>query len=179
MASSRTKLFLLAGVFSLCEARVFAASSSGTFPVSAVVLSSCSTLTLNNVVFPNYDVFASGALSTTATFQFFCTKGTTFASVDLVAASGAVGSRKMVSGADSIAYELYQPSGDGASATCPNTAAWGAGVPTGVGKGYKPATVATLTKPNVLKVCAVKAPQGADISAGTYVDSETLNINYN
>lgn len=82
-------------------------------------------------------------------------------------------------GADTIAYELYQPSADGAGATCPNTAAWGAGTPAGAGKGYKPGTVATRTVPTTLKVCGVIPAQGADIAAGTYADTVTVNVNYN
>lgn len=156
-----------------------AGSASGAFPIAAAVLSSCSMLTLNNLVFPNYSVFGSSALTATATFQFTCTKGTTFSSVDLVAASGAVGARKLSNGTNTIGYELYQPSGDGSSATCPNTSSWGAGTPAGASKGYKPNTVASRTIPMVLRVCGVIPAQGADVTAGTYTDTVTVNVNYN
>jgi len=163
----------------LVSAAALAGSAPGTFPVSAAVQSSCTMGTINNVVFPAYNVFGAGSLTANATFQFTCTKGTTFTSVDLVAASGAVGARKMSSGASSIGYELYQPSGDGAAASCPNTATWGVGTPTGAGKGYKPNTVASRNVPTTLKVCAVIPSQGADVPAGTYIDTVTINVNYN
>src|SRR5207253_3101555 len=135
--------------------------------ISATVLASCSMGTLNNIVFANYDVFGSGALNASATVQFTCSKGTTFSSVDLIAASGAVGARTMSNATNTIAYELYQPSGDGAAATCPNTNTWGAGTPVGSGKGYKPATVASRTAPTTLRACGVIPSQGSDVSAGT------------
>jgi len=180
MKFARPELVSLAGVAAMCAAgAALAGNATGTFPVAAVVQSSCSMGTINNVVFPNYDVFGTVALTTNATFQFTCTKGTTFSSVDLVAASGAVGARKMSQGTNTIAYELYQPSGDGAAATCPNTVTWGAGVPTGAGKGYKPSTIASRTVPMILRVCGKIPAQGADVAAGTYLDTVTVNVNYN
>lgn len=174
------KIYRIASIVAFCYAEVlFAASATGTAPISASVLASCSMGTLNNITFANYDVFASAALNASATVQFTCSKGTTFSSVDLIAASGAVGARKMSNGSNTITYELYQPSGDGAGATCPNTATWGTGTPVGAGKGYKPATVASRTTPTTLRACAVIPAQGSDISAGTYTDTVTINVNYN
>jgi spore coat protein U-like protein len=179
MTRVRVTLIALAGMAAFWSGQAHCGNAAGTFPVSSAVLSSCTMGTLNNVVFPPYSVFGSGALNANATFQFTCTKGTTFTSVDLVAASGAVGARKMSNGASTIGYELYQPSGDGAAATCPNTATWGAGTPVGAGKGYKPVTVASRNIPTTLKVCGVISSQGADIPAGTYIDTVTVNVNYN
>lgn len=170
----------LAGIAVLVSAEaVLAVNAVGTAPISATVLASCSMGALGNIVFANYDVFAVAALNANATMQFTCSKGTTFSSVDLIASSGAVGSRKMSNGANTIAYELYQPSGDGAAATCPNIATWGAGTPTGAGKGYKPATVASRTTPTTLRACARIPSQGSDIPAGAYSDTVTINVNYN
>ncbi len=180
MKLSARKASRLVGIAALVSAEaVLAATAVGTAPISATVLASCSMGALGNIVFANYDVFAAAALNASATMQFTCSKGTTFSSVDLIATSGAVGSRVMSNGTNTITYELYQPSGDGAAATCPNTATWGAGTPTGAGKGYKPATVASRTTPTTLRACGVIPSQGSDITAGAYSDTVTINVNYN
>lgn len=160
--------------FILTASPATAAPLTGTFQVQAQVTDACNTLTTNNLNFGTYDPFLATVISQSATFQFFCTKGTTFASVDM---SGTVGSRTMSNGTDTIAYELYQPSGDGAAATCPNTTTWGAGTPVGAGKGYKPATVGSKLVATVLKVCGTTT-QGANVSAGNYSDTVTITINY-
>jgi spore coat protein U-like protein len=147
---------------------------TGTFTVQTAVTDACNTLVANTLNFGAYDPFLLTTLSNSATFSFVCTKGTTFSSVDM---SGTVGSRTMSNGTDTIAYELYQPSGDGSAATCPNTATWGAGTPVGTGKGYKPATVASKATPTTLRVCGTTT-QGANVSGGTYTDLVTITINY-
>jgi len=169
-------LKLAVGVAAICAASATLAASPlvGSFNVQTTVVDSCNTLTTNDVVFANYDPFLLTTLSASNTFQFFCTKGTTFSSVDM---SGTVGARTMSNGTDTIAYELYQPSGDGAAATCPNTATWGAGTPVGTGKGYKPAAVASKAVATVLRVCATTV-QGSNVSAGLYTNSVTITINY-
>jgi spore coat protein U-like protein len=176
MKLNTLKLLAAAGVVTLCATgAAFAASPLvGSFNVQTTVVDSCNTLTTNDVVFANYDPFLLTTLSASNTFQFFCTKGTTFSSVDM---SGTVGARTMSNGTDTIAYELYQPSGDGAAATCPNTATWGAGTPVGAGKGYKPVTVASKAVATVLRVCATTV-QGSNVSAGLYTNSVTITINY-
>jgi spore coat protein U-like protein len=169
------KLVALAGLATLCFAGAsIAAPLTGTFNVTAAVTDSCNTMTTNDIAFGPYDPFAVTVLSQSATFQFFCTKGTTFSSVDM---SGTVGSRTMSNGVDTIAYELYQPSGDGAAATCPNTTTWGAGTPVGAGKGYKPATVASKLVATVLRVCGTTT-QGSNVSAGNYTSAVTITVNY-
>jgi len=164
----------LAGIGVFAATTSLAAPLTGTFNVTATVTDSCNTMTTNDIAFGAYDPFAATTLSASATFQFFCTKGTTFSSVDM---SGTVGSRTMSNGTDTIAYELYQPSGDGSGATCPNTNTWGAGTPVGAGKGYKPATVASKAVATVLRVCGTTV-QGANVSAGSYTSTVTITINY-
>ncbi len=173
--SVRTLRLAVLAAAALCGASPsLAAPLTGTFNVTATVVDACNTMTTNNIAFGTYDPFAATVLSQSATFQFFCTKGTTFSSVDM---SGTVGSRAMTNGTDTIAYELFQPSADGAAATCPNTATWGAGTPVGAGKGYKPATVASKLTATVLRVCATTT-QGANVSAGSYTSTVTITVNY-
>jgi spore coat protein U-like protein len=158
----------------LTASAAVAAPLTGTFQVKTNVVDSCNTLTTNDIDFGVYDPFAVSVLNGSATFQFFCTKGTSFTSVDM---SGVVGARTMSNGTDTIAYELYQPSGDGAAATCPNTTTWGAGTPVGAGKGYKPANAASKVVATVLRVCGTTT-QGANVSAGAYSNTVTITINY-
>lgn len=155
----------------LTASAALAAPLTGTFQVKTNVVDSCNTLTTNDINFGVYDPFLATTLAQSATFQFFCTKGTTFSSVDM---SGTVGSRKMINGANQIPYELYQPSGDGSAATCPNATTWGAGAPPA---GYKPATVGAKGTPTILRVCGTTV-QGADVPAGNYADTVTITINY-
>ena len=174
---STSKIAVVAAVAALYAAGPsFAASPlTGTFTVQATVTDACNTLVTNTLNLGAYDPFGAGTLSSSATFSFTCTKGTSFSSVDM---SGTVGSRSMSNGTDTIGYELYQPSGDGSAATCPNTVTWGAGTPVGAGKGYKPANVASKAVPTTLRVCGVSAAQGANVSGGTYTDTVTITINY-
>lgn len=171
------KIIALAAAAAFCGAASAASPLSGTFQVTAQVNDSCNTLTTNNVAFGTYDPFLATVIQVNATFQWFCTKGTTFSSVDLVAASGGVGARTMTNGTSTISYELYQPSAQGAAATCPYTATWGAGTPTGAGKGFAVAASTSKATALVLKVCG-QTTQGSDVTAGAYTDTVTININF-
>src|SRR5690242_6479959 len=93
----------------------FAATVSGTLPVSATISNNCSFGTISALSFGAYDPVVANAttdLSSTGTFALTCTNGDAI-TVGLSLGANAVSNQRNMkdSGTDELSYNLYQDSG--------------------------------------------------------------------
>lgn len=147
----------------------------GTSSLTAIasVPGNCSVST-TPVAFNTYDpivVNLSAALNATGSVTVTCVKGT----APVIAlglgshASGAV--RRMSSGADFLAYELYQPPGTAPGTPCsfPALSVWGS-----AGNAFS-TTAAPSKNPRVYSICGT-VPAGQNPSVGTYTDTVVATV---
>jgi len=139
-----------------------AATASGTMGIALTVVDSC-TVSANTLTMSTY--LASAASSTgNSTMTITCTIATAVASIGLdygANAIGAVAQLKAPGFASLIPYALYQ---DPAFVTAWTNAA-------------TPAAYAAIATPAVYTVYA-KAPGGANVPTGTYIDTVNITVTY-
>lgn len=142
-----------------------AATTTTTFPVTATVLKACA-VNANPLAFGTYDPTAAAALDATTTLSVLCTVGTSFTvGLNAGTSTGAtVTARKMTSGANTLAYALFQEAA--------RTNNWG-NTP---GTDTPPAVTAPVL-PSTLTVYGRIAP-GQNVPAGAYTDTVTVTVNY-
>lgn len=142
-----------------------AATTTTTFPVTATVLKACA-VNANPLAFGTYDPTAATALDATSTLSVLCTVGTSFTvGLNAGTSTGAtVTARKMTSGANTLAYALFQEAA--------RTNNWG-NTP---GTDTPPAVTAPVL-PSTLTVYGRVAP-GQNVPAGAYTDTVTVTVNY-
>jgi len=166
----RSVTYLIAILAVVISIPAFAATKTANLAVSATVVNNC-LITTAPVAFGNYDpvvanaatdLYANGSVTVT------CTKSAPNVWVDLGPGLNFSGTRRMISGANFLNYELYKAD--------PNPtpgALWTTGNGTG-GVNVTPSGVAT---PNVLTVFG-RVPQAQDAAAGTYNDTVVATVNY-
>jgi spore coat protein U-like protein len=151
-----------------------AAQSTGNLNVSATVNASCVVIGAGTMNFGNYDpagVNRTANLDVDGTFSVRCTKGTV-ANIWLGEGLNKVTPtstcttplRQMASGADRLAYTLYQDTG--------RATAWGC---TGAQVSYTSASSATTTAIPVYG----RIPAGQDVNpSATYADTVVITLNF-
>src|SRR5690242_18353199 len=142
-----------------------AATTTTTFPVTATVLKACA-VNANPLAFGTYDPTAAAALDATTTLSVLCTVGTSFTvGLNAGTSTGAtVTARKMTSGANTLAYALFQEAA--------RTNNWG-NTP---GTDTPPAVTAPVL-PSTLTVYG-RVPAAQNVPAGAYTDTVTVTVNY-
>lgn len=155
-----------------------AASSSGTFAVTATVAAVCNVST-TPVAFGAYDPTGAGNIFGTGTLSVACTKGAVISNITLGPSLGAnlpapgayIRSMKLAAGTDLLGYDLYVPSSTTPAAACAYTTKWDMTAPI-----FVPATAPSNTA-RIFNVCG-QTTQGQDVSAGSYSDSIAVTVNY-
>ena len=149
----------IAAAFGTAAPRIAdAATTTGTFTVSATVVKNC-TVATNNINLGNYDSLSGTQLSTTGNVNVSCTKNTSGVSIALTSANGWTlndGSTP----ANVIPYKIFQ----GATATDWTLTPWsGLTFASKVAQSY-----GANAKPNV----------GVDVPVGTYTDTVTVTVTF-
>ena len=142
-----------------------AATSTGSLPVSALVLKSCS-VAATPLAFGNYDPTAGAPTDANTTLVVLCTTGTSF-QVGLNAGGGSgasIATRKMTSGSDTLAYTLYQDSS--------RSTLWGNTPGTDT-----PSATTAAVPPTTLTVYG-RVPSGQNVPLGLYNDNVTVTLTY-
>lgn len=141
-----------------------AATTSGSFTVSATVLAAC-TVTANNLAFGNYDATAAAPLDVSTTLAVTCTNGSPYTvRLDAGTAAGAtVTTRQMSSGVNRLNYALYRDAA--------HTQNWG------VTDGSD--TVgATGTGSSIVHTVYGRVAINQYLPAATYTDTITVTVNF-
>ena len=139
-----------------------AASTSATFTVTATVVDACS-VSATNLAFGTYNPNLPTDTAATSTLSVNCTLGTPY-TVSLDSGAHALGSsRRMASGSNRLAYELYR---DAAATLVFGTLAGALNV-SGVGLGV----AASHTVYGVI-------PKGQAAASGSYTDTVTVTVDY-
>jgi spore coat protein U-like protein len=150
-----------------------AATATSTLTVSATVATTCTISTTAQLAFGTYDPIGANAstpLDGTGQINVACTKGTNSPMIGMDLGQNASGTtRRMTSGTDFLAYEIYQPNPAGTG--CPYTTAWGN---EGAAR-YDPGTVNKTGKD--ITVCG-RVPANQDVAAGSYTDTVVATINF-
>lgn len=139
--------------------------------VSASVTANCavSTTPLN---FGSYNPLSATTVAGAGTIQLRCTRGTTPAVALNDGANASAGQRRMTVGGEFLAYNLFRPIANTASAACPAV---------GGGTAWN-GTAFTLTSApssasRTYNVCG-ELPGSQDVSAGTYVDTVVATVTF-
>lgn len=186
--SRKTTPMLAATAFAvllLADAPAFAGQVTKTFNATASVAANCVMSNIANLDFGSYDPVVanvSTALPGNTSFTLTCTKGASPAiSMSIGNANfggNLAGKRSMNNGTATagnyLSYDLYTPSGVGASGSVSPTATlWGDG--TG-GTGTFSPSVPSVAAQTITIFGAVTA--GQDVPVGSYTDSVTATVNF-
>ena len=144
-----------------------AATAQANLSVSATVVSQCTISAPNTLAFGNYDPVSANAttdLDASTTFSVACTKGAPSVWIGLNTGANASGStRRMASGAERLAYEIYSDSG--------RSSVWGNTSGTGVSYTSTSKAATNLTVYG-------RVPAGQDVGAGSYADTVVATVNF-
>jgi spore coat protein U-like protein len=157
----------------------WAGAASASVSVSASVTGKCA-ITASALSFGTYDPVTSNASAPatgTGSLGITCTRSAPNITIALSLGTNATGNtRRLKSGADYIAYELYQPSSTAPNAPCtfPGTAIWGiAG-----GNLVTPSGAAwSSSSPQTFNVCGTVAG-GQDARSGSYSDTVIATVSF-
>jgi spore coat protein U-like protein len=167
---------LAAALFATSGTTAFAATATSNFSVTATILSNC-LITATNLVFGNYDPTLATNTTAGSTLSVVCTKGNATAVVGIGPGLHAVGTQRNMNdtGADPLAYILYQPPSNTPGAACVYT-----GTPTQWGDGTAATAGTTLAlgaapsvSARVYNVCGSIAA-GQSEPAGAYTDATVV-----
>jgi spore coat protein U-like protein len=156
--------FIAAVLIALAAGSVQAATSTTTFQVTATVLSSCS-VSATNLAFGTYDPLAGSPTDGSSTVTVQCTLLAPF-NIGLNAGVGSgatVSARIMTSGANTLAYSLYQ---DASRATV-----WGNTPVTDTVSGTGTGVAVPFTVYG-------RIPNGQNAAPGSYADTITVTVNF-
>lgn len=163
------------GALALSASPAFAATATGTFPVTATVVNTC-TVSATGVAFGNY----AGNLvtNTSNTISLTCNKGVTISSFFLNDGANPSGTvKQMANGTERLAYAIDVPTG-AALDTCPavGTSSWN----TTNGPSGAALTALFTTTPGLkpITICA-SIPAGQYPAGGAYSDTVTMTLTYN
>jgi spore coat protein U-like protein len=154
------------------------ASTTANLSVTASVTANC-TISTSAVAFGAYDPVvanAATALNGTGSVTIACTKGSA-PNITLGLGQNASGSQrnmKLGSGADLLAYELYQPpnTAPGTACTFPGSTVWGTS-----GSNIFTPTAPASKAGRTYNVCGTVAA-GQDVSVGAYSDTVVATVNF-
>lgn len=172
-----TTAFTLALAGLLCSVTpTFGAIATGTFPVTAMVSSSC-TVSSSGVAFGSVSAGAA-ATNTSNNIGVTCNKGVTITSLFLGNGAYASGTQKrMTNGTDFLNYNIDVPN-NAALSTCPTAATNEWNATTGPLSANLTALFATTGGPKNIVICA-SIPAAQYPSAGAYTDTITMTLTYN
>lgn len=142
----------------MAASAALAATDTATLNVSATVVANCRIISTSAINFGNYDPTDTNPLDAAGSFDFRCTKGTSY---DLYI-TPATGSRTMTDGTDTLNFELYTDAG--------RVSAWPSALPGMAG-------VAASNAPDTANVYG-RIASGQDVGAGGYNGSVTVTIEY-
>lgn len=154
---------IIVGLTSAAEA----ANTTASLAVSSTVSNNC-TISTTPLGFGSYDPVGNNASTGTdatgsGAVVIACTKGAS-ANIELGNGGGSdANSRRLVSGANLLPYQLYRADA---------STVWGSGVGTGA------VSYTSLTKAQQSLTVQGKIPKGADVPAGTYEDTIVATINF-
>jgi spore coat protein U-like protein len=161
-----TPLFGIAAAILLAASHALAGSATTSLSVNATVTNNC-TISSSPLAFGAYDPVvaqASTALDGTGGVTITCTKGAA-ATIGLDLGSNASGSaRRMASGSERLAYELYQESG--------RSTVWG-----NSGAALFTPPAAPSKAPRTFTVYG-RIAAGQDVAAGNYSDTVVATVNF-
>lgn len=167
------RLSMLAfAVAALAAGTASAATSTGSFQVTASVANSCVVSSTSNIAFGAYDPAGANntaALDGAGSVAVRCTRGTTAAVALEQGANAASGSdcttplRQMASGTDRLRYDIYSDSG--------RTSGWGCTTSNDVDQSFTSLAPISFTTYG-------RIPAGQDVPAGSYTDTVTVTVTF-
>jgi len=167
----------LAGTLALAATVLMAtpalgATATSNVAVSATVINNC-TITTTPVAFGNYDPLSGAADNASGTVVITCTRGAA-TTVTLADGNNFNVTRRMISGANFMNYELYQPPSTVPGAACSYAAPvrWGLAGAQVFNPGAAPSKAA-----RTYNVCG-QIPAGQDLAAATFSDSVVATVNF-
>lgn len=173
----RLALAILCQPLALAAAQ--AAVTTSALPVTATVVQKCQ-INVSPPAFGTYDpVLRNASVSATGTgiVEVTCTAGSAGVTIGLDLGANASGSsRRLKSGSNYLAYELYQPSSSSPNAACtfPGTTVWG----TTGGYLFTPSgTPWSASSPQDFNVCGT-VPGGQNVPPGAYTDTVVTTVNF-
>jgi len=140
----------------------------GAAPAARAAISSC-TVSATGVAFGVYTPLQATALDADSTIVTSCTGVTGNNAIYIQLSTGASGNyttRSLVSGANTLSYNLY--------ATAATTYIWG----NGTGVSYEVETFITPTAPTSNLTVYGQVYSGQDPAPGAYTDNITVTVNY-
>jgi spore coat protein U-like protein len=148
-----------------------AGTTTGTFQVTATVVTSCVINSAGNLGFGNYDVNAGAALTGSSTINVNCTKNAPYTIALNYGSHGGTAANRIMqdAGTDTLNYNLYTDSGYTKvwNSTCggANNCDGGTGAGPGVGNAQSYTVYGQL-------------PSGQNAPAGSYSDTITITVNF-
>jgi spore coat protein U-like protein len=177
------RAFVVVGALALGWGPASAGTQTSTVSVTATLAASCTALSPNTgstITFPTYDAFGNKTLpddaNTPAQFTTQCTQGAPNVNFSVTGGSNCTSSpiagyRAMKSGANYLAYQLYQ-------SAPPNATAWPFDTSTCVASPGPTLTITSSTATQTLSIYG-EIPAGQDPAVGSgYTDLVTVAINY-
>lgn len=147
-----------------CAASGTAATITTTFGVSATVINQCTT-SATSLAFGNYDPTSNTDTTTTNTITVTCTLNDsyTIALNGGTTSGGTITQRKMITGSDTLNYNIYQNSG--------HTTLWGDGTTGSTVSGTGSGSAQNITAYGII-------PKLQVIPSGSYTDTITVTVNF-
>lgn len=163
--NKKINLLLATMIFATQTTTIQAATATGTFNVSATVLTACSIGVLP-LAFGNYDPASLTDRDATTTATVTCTGASSYTiAMNVGTGSGATfASRKMTSGASTLNYSIYT--------TAARTTVWGDGT----------SSTSTVAGTGILGISTHtvygRIPASQSVNAGLYNDTITVTLTY-
>jgi spore coat protein U-like protein len=168
---------VLAGMLALAAMALmatpaFGASNSANVAVSATVINNC-TITTTPVAFGNYDPLSASPDNNSGTVVITCTRGAA-TTVTLGDGNNFNVTRRMISGANFLNYELFQPptTVPGAACTYVSPVRWGL-----LGGQIFTPGAAPSKAARTYNVCG-QITAGQDLAAATFNDTVVATVNF-